>query len=183
MPYDLIARYGLWGAPREPLTFLAAAGTVLSAGAGIAGAKMQSDAAAQQGEYQARVAEMQALALQQEAQQKQAAAQREMITREKQKDLLLSRQQAVAAASGGGATDPTILQLMGTTAGQGEYNALSALYEGDVQAQSLNYQADIERYKAMRARQAIGPAQSAALLSGVSSFGSALSGLSKVKWG
>jgi len=72
-------------------------------------------------------------AQQQEAQGKEefAASQRDAVAKRREAQLLQSRQQALAAASGANATDPTIVRLMTTTAGQGEYNAQTALYTGE----------------------------------------------------
>ena len=72
----------------------------------------------------------QASILQQKGEQELAIAQRKAMESRRQKDLVLSRQRAVAAASGGGATDPTVMSIMGQTEKQGEYNALMDMYNG-----------------------------------------------------
>jgi hypothetical protein len=59
-----------------------------------------------------------------------AKSQREGIQHRKEKDLVLSRQRAVAAASGGGASDPSITEIMSKTEQQGEYNAMVDMYNG-----------------------------------------------------
>lgn len=73
-------------------------------------------------------------ALQMEARGKEdfAASQREAGERRREAALVQSRQQALAAASGAGASAdaPTIVRLMGDTAAQGEYNAQTDLYGG-----------------------------------------------------
>lgn len=69
--------------------------------------------------------------------QVQAAAQRTAITDDRRTALLASRAQAVAAASGGGATDPTVTDIMGRIAGEGAYRSQLALYEGADSARSL----------------------------------------------
>lgn len=67
-----------------------------------------------------------------------AAGQRRAINATRQADYVLSKARAGAAASGAGATDPSILNIEAGIAQQGEYNALSALYEGrDTQRQAL----------------------------------------------
>lgn len=83
-----------------------------------------------------------------------ASAERTAIEDRKQAALLESRAQAVSAASGGGATDPTVLNVVGDIHKQGEYNALNALYNGDVRAQQLNNSADLERQQGRQAKAA-----------------------------
>lgn len=51
--------------------------------------------------------------------------------------LVNSTQLARAAASGAGASDPTITRLMAFTRGIGSYNALSSIFEGEDQARKL----------------------------------------------
>jgi hypothetical protein len=77
--------------------------------------------------------------LEQKAKEERAASQRDAIEKRKEAAFVQSRQQALAAASGGGAgTDaPTIMKLMASTAGQGEYNAQAALYGGENRARGL----------------------------------------------
>jgi hypothetical protein len=76
---------------------------------------------------------------QQEAQGKEefAASQRDADAKRREARIVQSRQQAVAAASGAGAGDPTIIRLMTQTAGQGEYNAQTALYTGEQRKRGL----------------------------------------------
>jgi hypothetical protein len=59
-----------------------------------------------------------------------AASQREAQERRKEGELINSRTQALAAASGAGADAPTIVRLMTDTAGEAEYNAQTDLYGG-----------------------------------------------------
>jgi propanediol dehydratase small subunit len=56
-----------------------------------------------------------------------------------------SRAQAVAAASGGSLADPTIINIMGDLAADAEFNALTALYEGDTEAKGLRAQASVAK--------------------------------------
>jgi hypothetical protein len=86
-------------------------------------------------------------AKQQEAQGREdfAASQRQADQARLEAKLANSRQQALAAASGGGAADPTIVKLMGDTAGQGEYNAGGYLYQGKQQKRGLFDQAAATR--------------------------------------
>lgn len=86
-------------------------------------------------------------AKQQEMQGKEdfAASQRDADQKRKEAELVNSRAQALAAASGGDATDPTIVQLMTGTTQQGELNAQSSLYTGEQQKRGLFDQAAATR--------------------------------------
>lgn len=69
-------------------------------------------------------------------------------------DLLESTIRARAAASGGGATDPTVINLESGVAGRGEYNVLSELYSGEEKARGLENQAALNRYMGTQYRTA-----------------------------
>jgi hypothetical protein len=79
-----------------------------------------------------RAARQDALNMEAAGKEEVAASQRDAIAKRREGQLINSRAQAIAAASGAGAgTDaPTIVQLMGKTAGEAEYNAQSALFGG-----------------------------------------------------
>jgi murein L,D-transpeptidase YcbB/YkuD len=70
-----------------------------------------------------------------------ASAQRGALAEQKTADLAISRAVAVAAGSGGSATDPTVMDIIGNLASEGKTNALSALYEG--QSTQAAYQNEI----------------------------------------
>lgn len=70
-----------------------------------------------------------------------AIGQRGAIAEQDVADKAISRAIAVAAASGGGASDPTVMQIIGNLASEGKTNALSALYEG--QSTEVAYQNEI----------------------------------------
>lgn len=74
-----------------------------------------------------------------------AVAQRDSLRRKRETDLLLSRQKAVAAASGGGATDPTVMSVMGKTQQEGDYNAMIDMYNGSVNRADLYKQGAVAR--------------------------------------
>lgn len=101
-----------------------------SAALGAAGTIAQGVSAKNAADYQAD---------QQEAAGKEAfaASQREAIQKRKEAEIANSRAQAVAAASGAGASDPTIIKLMTDTAGQGELNAQGSLFQGEQQKRGL----------------------------------------------
>jgi hypothetical protein len=141
-------------------------GTVAS----VAGTGISALSGMSQAQYQQLVAKREAEALKQKANENAAAAQRVQITRERQTALALSRGQALAAASGGGATDPTVLNIQSDIAGQGEYNALTALYEGQSRARSDQYQADIDLFRAKRIQAGAPLAATGTILGGVANF-------------
>lgn len=118
----------------------------------LGGAALGAGGAIAEGTSQANALNAEAAAMDKRANEEKAAAQREAIQRRRQASVLLSRQQAVAASSGGTATDPTVLDVMGDTAAEGQYQSDVALYQGDVAAAGLQDQAAINRARARQAR-------------------------------
>ena len=74
--------------------------------------------------------------------QVEASAQREGANRLEEAAYIASRAQAVAASSGAGAMDPTVLKIISGIEAKGAYGAAVAKYEGSEQARSLNEQGD-----------------------------------------
>lgn len=105
---------------------LAAVAGVISAVGGIAQGASANSAA----QFEAQQQEMQ-------GKEAFAASQRDAEAARREAGLVQSRQQALAAASGGGADDPTIVRLMTDTAQQGELNAQGATYQGESQKRGL----------------------------------------------
>lgn len=103
------------------------------------GAKMLAER--QNAKNEANLAQFQSEQLRVNAGQAQAAAQRNAIDIERQTQLNASRALAVAASSGGGAFDPTVVSLLAQNAADGAYRKAAALYEGEDQARALNLQA------------------------------------------
>jgi hypothetical protein len=141
-------------------------GTVASVG----GTLLQAKAGLDNADYQAAVARSEAAALKQKANEDAAAAQRAAITQNKKTELVQSRLRALAANSGTDATSPDILTTEGRIAEQGQYNALSSLYEGQSRARSDTYQADIDLFKANRIETAAPLTAAGTILSGIGSF-------------
>jgi hypothetical protein len=79
--------------------------------------------------------------------QAQAASQRQAYEVNKQTQLAESRALAVAAASGGGASDPTVVSIIAGLHAEGAYQRSIALYGGDEQARALNAKADALEYE------------------------------------
>jgi len=82
-------------------------------------------------------AKFRAAQLQQNADAQVAASQRTAEETRRKGALVQSSLQAKAAASGGGATDPTILNLGSDIAGRTEYSALTDLYNGQNRSAGL----------------------------------------------
>jgi hypothetical protein len=80
-----------------------------------------------------------------QASEERAAAQRQAIEQRKATDLVISKQIAGAAASGSAVSSPTILDLIGDTAQEGEYRALADMYGGEARARSLQDRANMSR--------------------------------------
>lgn len=141
-------------------TALGAIGSVVSGVGTIAAGAAQKQAA----DFEAKQMEM-------KAKEEVAASQRDAIAKRREGAILNSRAQALAAASGGGAgTDaPTIVKLMGQTAGEADYNAQTAMYGGYSRAAGLRDSAKGRRMSG-----------NASLLGSViGGFGSTASGLYK----
>lgn len=102
-----------------------------------------------------------------------AASQREAQQYRDEAKLAMSRAQALAASSGGGAGSdaPTIVKILSDTAGQGELNAGTATYGGISRRAGL--------FDSAKGRRAAGKAS--LMGSALSGFGQVASGLGKAK--
>lgn len=119
---------------------LLAAATAVSAAGTIAGGFAQKAGA----DFQAKQLDMR-------AKEEVAASQREAFDIRKQKDLALSRGQSVAAASGLGATDESVLETVGDLEQTGEYHAGLARYGGEERAKGVKMQAAASRFEGKQA--------------------------------
>lgn len=119
--------------------------SVIGGAVGIGGALKGAQASNAQAQIAATQSEYQAQQLDQQAGQTRASAQRTAIEQRRQAKIAQSNLQA---KTGGGSTDASILGLTGDIAGEGEYNALSALYEGEERARGLEMQASSARGQA-----------------------------------
>lgn len=118
-----------------PLPLLAAGTLASAAGTLMGGATAQA------------AADAEAAQMRQAAGQSRATAQQEAIQERRRAELAQSRALALAAASGGGASDPTVVNTVGALEREGEYNALSALYEGEERARGLDLGARMRRFE------------------------------------
>ena len=95
--------------------------------------------------YQASLRDAQASAMEQSAGQERAASQRGAVEQRRQGRLVGSRAQAFAAASGGGALDPTVVNLLGDLGNEADFRAATALYQGEDAARGREYSAVLQR--------------------------------------
>lgn len=133
------------------MSWMAAAGiavSVIGSASQASGAKKQSKAAALQAQKQAEaalvtgqqrqaVAGFEAAQLNQNAGQTIAASQRDAADAARGARLAESRALALAAASGGGASSPTVMNIIADLAGEGAYRRSVALYGGEERARSM----------------------------------------------
>lgn len=110
-------------------------GAGVSALGTIAAGRQQREA----GEWQAREYERQ-------ARSERAGAQVDAEERQRRSELLQSRLQAVGAASGFSATDPTSLNLLGEIERHGRVQADMAMFGGEDRATGLMSQGEMARY-------------------------------------
>lgn len=102
-----------------------------------------------------------------------AVGSRKSIDEHRKTALIQSELQAKAAASGGGAADPTIIKLASDIEGQGEYNALSQLWTGQSHKVALDNQAALDRYSGQMRAKALRDKADATILGGIGGlFGS-----------
>lgn len=124
-------------------------------GADIAGqGALLSGSAARLDGYRRRVAaEFQAEQLEQQAGQDIAAAQRVAIEQRRAASLTASRAMAVAGAAGVDASDPSMVRLISTVAGEGYLRAATALYAGTEKARLATMGAAGKRYEGQMAEE------------------------------
>jgi len=108
-----------------------------------------------------KLGEFEAQQLEQNALTTVAASQRTASEERRQSDLIQSRALALAAASGGGASDPTVTRVISELAGIGSYRSAVALYEGEENARQMRLGAVARRQEGRLGLQAGGSAQKA----------------------
>lgn len=123
------------------MAFLAAALPYLSTILGVAGGVRSAGASRKQGKQALLLSQMQARDMERQAVETEAIAQRRAVDQREQADLLISRAQALAAAGGGSATDPTVLSIIADIDGEGAYRAAMEMYQGERDANILRQEA------------------------------------------
>lgn len=119
----------------DPVTAtIVALGTVLKAGSAV-----------QQGEFANKLARSKASQLDAQGKAAVAGSHRDAENIRRDKEIMISRQRAVAAAGGGSVSDVGMMDAMGDVEKAHELNALTALFEGKTRDQDLRFQGRIER--------------------------------------
>lgn len=121
--------------------------TMIPIALSVAGTVFQAVGQIQAGQSQQAAYNYEAQIARTNADQALAASQRAAIQRQREGTLAIETAQARAAGSGGGATDPTVLNIEGNLRKQGTYNALTELYSGSEQARGLQQEASTDVYK------------------------------------
>lgn len=132
----------------------------------------------QQGEAAQESANFQAAQQDQQAGQQRAIAQRQAIEQRRRSDVMQSRALAVAGASGAGVSDPTVINELADIDRVGEFNALTALYQGEESATGLEMAADSARRTGVASQQAGRLQAGSTLIGGATSFGERYGGSS-----
>jgi hypothetical protein len=106
---------------------MAGIGAILS----IVGTGLSVVGQIQQNKAQSAVANYEAKAAIAKGKEERAAAQREALDKQEQTDFLLSKQRALAAASGAGLETPSVIDIYTKTAQRGEYQEQALRYGGE----------------------------------------------------
>lgn len=124
---------GGWAAIPWIMGALAIGGTMM----GSKGSHEAGVAEARRGGRLKALGSFEAAQLEQNALTEVAASQRVGMEEERRAELAQSRALALAAASGGGASDPTVTKIISDLAGEGSYRKSVALYEGEERARQM----------------------------------------------
>jgi hypothetical protein len=150
--------------------YLPAALTLFGSAMSASGSYAAGSAARRAGERQKAAADFQAAQLDQNANTSIAVSQRKAQETMRQTKLVQSRALAVAAASGGGASDPTIVRIIGRIAAEGAYREALDLYEGEDRARQMRLAAEGKRYEGDIAMESGAAKESAYQTSGTASL-------------
>jgi hypothetical protein len=120
---------------------LGLSGAYSSAEGTLLGSSIAAQGALDAGNAERTAAYYKAAGLRQNAQAERAGSQVDTFNLLKKRDDLQSTLQARAAASGGGATDPTVLALSDQVEKQGTLSALTEMWKGEDRARGLVDQA------------------------------------------
>jgi len=123
---------------------MAGIGAILS----IVGTGLSVVSGIQQGKAQAAALNYQAKADIAKGKEERAAAQREALDKQQQTDFLLSRERALAAASGAGLETPSVIDIYTKTAQRGEYQEQALRYGGESRQRGYEDAAALAKAKA-----------------------------------
>lgn len=126
---------------------MAASGALIGASIGLQalGAVNAYNTSRQAARARKAAAEFEAQQLEQNASQSIAAAQRQAFETGRTGEYVQSRAQALAAASGGSATDPTVINVIANLASETGYRKSLDLYQGEERARQLRLSAQAAR--------------------------------------
>lgn len=133
-----------------------ATGTLFAAEAGVQGAEFKAQALEQGGLFAEQQGDFEAGQLRASAAETRAVAQREAFEKRRAGKLAMSTLIARAAASGGGATDRTVLRVGEQIADRSEYMALADMFTGESRARGLEDQATATKMSAAAKRYGMG---------------------------
>jgi hypothetical protein len=119
----------------------------IAAIASLAAGGLQAMGSIQQGKAQQAALNFEAKQHERQAAEERAASQREALEKRREAGLAMSRQVALASASGAGVVNPSVLDIYSETAQEGEYNAQTALYGGESRARGQLDSAAAARFK------------------------------------
>lgn len=128
---------------------VSAGGTILNS----VGYLVAGSASRQAGKSQKAAADFEAEQLRINAGQSVASAQRDALEQRRKASIVASRALAVASASGAGASDPTIMNIIADIEGRGAYNAAVAMYQGEDRARLMRMGAAAKTYEGELAEQ------------------------------
>jgi hypothetical protein len=122
-------------------------GNVVGGALEMEGYNRAADASRLAGQRRNVASQFEAEQLEQNAGQVVAASQRDALEERRRADLMASRALALAAASGGGSSDPTVVNIIAKLKGEGSYRSAVALYRGETEARRLRMGAKAKRYE------------------------------------
>lgn len=136
----------------------------------LIGAGVSAESQYQSGRINSANAKLQAIQDQRDANDAQVAAQIQAGNERRRAKILRSRALAVAGKSGAGVNDPTVQNIISGIDTEGEFRALTSLYEGDRTAEALRSGA-ASKYRMSSAYSSVGNLRAAgALAEGAYSF-------------
>lgn len=147
--------------------------------AGLAGSAVSAVGTIAAGNQAEASAEFEAAQLEAAAAEEQAAAQREAAQKRKERDFVLSRQQAVASESNLGALDETVLDLAGDVVQEGAFQEGMIRYGGQSRAAGRRAQAQAARLSGKAAKTGSYLSAAGTIMGGVGSFASDYTALKK----
>lgn len=151
-------------------------GGIMSAASTLVGAMGQASAMSAQAEADQKRAAIEAQWATRKANEERGAGQAAAAQKIHEQKLAQSRLTALAADSGGSATDPTVLKLMGDIEGEGKLNAGRTYAEADQKAQGMEYQSALNSWTADANARIKKSAAKTTLIGGILGAGGQLAG-------